>query len=702
MRISTIFLLLISCCFIYQSSRAQGENMNWHYGRNVSLNFGQMPLTLANSQVNVLEGCSSVSDANGNLLFYTSGFKIWDKNGIEMPNATGLLGNGPFLTGQPTPSGSGYKSVHIIRHPGNHQQYFVVSGDPYELTVRKLYYHVVDMSLNNGLGDVIPGQKNIEIMTGVSENLSVLSGADCSTYWLVAPKEEQSNQYYTFKIDAAGFHNTPVINTLPVVNIAGFNKELFQTKNQHTVVGISNTQLFSLDFDGVNGTLSNFNTIATALSTGTYYNASPGISKDKTKFYFGNSMVSNLYQVDLNLLPNLTAVLNSKVEVIPPHLGPGSLIIYLRTAPIDDKIYLIQRIGINNNNIASLSNASQPGAQVVYTPNALPLFPGNIINNGVYFSLGTDVVINPPSDSLFNSASDTVLCDQTSYLLNCTNTNASQYEWSTGATTAAITVTQSGTYWVKSSNACEIAFDTFRVDFINAKVTLPADTNLCTGKSLVIGPVSGNADSYLWNTGATTPTLTITEPGTYYLEVTQQGCKATDTIHVEALNAYVDILQKDTLICNNMPITIKAVSNLESTFSWNDGTTGPMLTPSASGQYIVTAVNRCGSFTDKVTIEVIDCDCSVKVPDAFSPNGDGLNDVLAPVVAAGCNAQSFNFRVYNRFGQLVFTGIRPGQGWDGYFKGRPAETGVYMYYLDYKDIYSGNRIQLKGDVTLIR
>jgi len=701
MRINPLLLLLLCCCFTYQTSRAQGENMNWHYGRNLSLNFGQTPLTLGTSQVNVMEGCSSVSDANGNLLFYTTGFKIWDKNGVEMPGATGLLGNGPVLYGQTM--GSGYKSVQIIKHPGNSQRYFVVSGDTQEVPVKKLYYHEVDMSLNNGLGDVVPGQKNIEIMSSdVSEHLSVLSGTDCRTYWLVAPKSNNGEQYYTFKIDANGFHNTPVINTLPM-NVQGI-KEVFQTKDRHTVVGISGYHLFTMAFDGINGTFSNFDTISTQIGTIQHYNSAPGMSKDKTKFYFSNAATgNNVYQVDLNLLPNLGAVKNSMTEVIPVTPGNSNMF-YLRAAPVGDKIYVIHHVYSNNNftgYISSLDNASQPGAQVVYTQAALPFnAPGNPY--GVYYTLGTDVVTNPPSDSLFNSASDTLLCEQENLQLNCTNPNASQFEWSTGATTPGITVTESGTYWVKSSNVCEIVFDTFKVTFIHPEVLLPADTTLCSGKSLVIEPVTNNADSYLWNTGATSATLTVSAPGTYYLEVTQQGCKASDTIHIEEISAYVTILQPDTLICNSMPISINATSNLESTFSWNDGTTGPVLTPGVSGKYVVTAINRCGSFTDEVSVEVIDCACSVKVPDAFTPNGDGLNDVLAPLVASGCNMQVFNFRVYNRFGQLVFTGIRRGQGWDGYFKGRPAEAGTYMYYLEYKDRYSGSSVQLKGDFTLMR
>jgi len=699
MRINLLFLFLFSCCFICQPSWSQGENMNWHYGKNVSVNFAQTPLTVNTSQIYTLEGCASVSDANGDLLFYTTGFKIWNKNGVEMPNATGLQGNGPVISGQTM--GSGYKSVQIIKHPGNANQYFVVSGDPQELVVKKLYYHVVDMSLNSGLGDVVAGQKNIEIMSNVSEHLSVFSGTDCKSYWLIAPTHNYSNQYYTFKIDAAGFHNTPVINTLPM-SFQGY-KELFQTKDLHTAIGVSGYHLFTLDFDGINGTLTNFDTVSTALGAVQHFNVSPGMSKDKSKFYFGNSVLSNLYQVNLDLLPNLSAVVNSAVEVIPPS-PMFSTIFHLRAAPVGDKIYLVQNVynGTGNQYISSLSNASQAAAQVVYTQGALPLFPPNIFSTSYYYTLGTDVVVNPPSDSVFHSASDTLLCNRSSYQLSCPNTDASQFEWSTGATTATINVTQSGTYWVKSSNVCQVVYDTFEVTFINPEVTLPADTNLCNGKSLVIEPISSNADSYLWNTGATSPTLTVTGPGTYYLEVTQQGCKASDTIHIEALSSYVTILQEDTVICNNMPITISASSNLESAFSWNDGTTGSALVPTESGQYVVTAVNRCGSFTDEVTIEVIDCVCLVKIPDAFTPNGDGLNDVMAPVVAPGCNIQAFNFRIYNRFGQLVFTGIRPGQGWDGYFKGRPAETGTYMYYLDYKDVYSGNSIQLKGDVTLMR
>jgi hypothetical protein len=142
---------------------AQGVNNNWHFGNfnQISFNTG-LPVFSTNSSINTFESSAAVSDESGNLLFYTMGARIWDRHGTEMPNANGLLGNGPFSGGHP--AGSGRSNVHIVPHPGNRDQYFVFSAEPIETLGGKVYYHLVDMSLNGGLGDVVPGMKNIEIV----------------------------------------------------------------------------------------------------------------------------------------------------------------------------------------------------------------------------------------------------------------------------------------------------------------------------------------------------------------------------------------------------------------------------------------------------------------------------------------------------------------------------------------------------------
>jgi len=90
---------------------------------------------------------------------------------------------------------------------------------------------------------------------------------------------------------------------------------------------------------------------------------------------------------------------------------------------------------------------------------------------------------------------------------------------------------------------------------------------------------------------------------------------------------------------------------------------------------------------------------SIFVPSGFTPNGDGVNDVLKPI---GVGYRDLNyFRVFNRWGQPVFYGSRFTDGWDGKYQGRPADVGTYYWVLSINDRF-GNAVLLKGDTTLIR
>ncbi|MDP1799840.1 MAG: gliding motility-associated C-terminal domain-containing protein, partial [Bacteroidota bacterium] len=97
-------------------------------------------------------------------------------------------------------------------------------------------------------------------------------------------------------------------------------------------------------------------------------------------------------------------------------------------------------------------------------------------------------------------------------------------------------------------------------------------------------------------------------------------------------------------------------------------------------------------FTDKTT--------DVIMPTGFSPNGDGNNDFFSPVGSAFFTTD-FDFRIWNRWGQEVFRSTDPSVGWDGYYSGQQAITGVYAYLITYKNIYNEPKI-LKGNVTLVR
>jgi hypothetical protein len=253
------FVIFLSFAISFTSS-GQNQDKNWHFGKGISINFNVLPLSVVQSNIDVVESAAAISDDNGQLLFYTSGHKIWNRNGIEMPNATGLMGNGPFNW---LYTGSGHRSVQIIKHPGNRDQYYVVSGDANEQNTQKLHYSLVDMTLDNGLGDVLPGQKNIQIMTNCSEYLSVFRGNDCNSYWLIvrAALPTSGRTIYAFKVDQNGFNNTPVISYPPgTLGSAGYD-ELYLLNDLETAVGINFGNVISMKFDGSTGMFSNFQTV---------------------------------------------------------------------------------------------------------------------------------------------------------------------------------------------------------------------------------------------------------------------------------------------------------------------------------------------------------------------------------------------------------------------------------------------------------
>jgi gliding motility-associated-like protein len=92
--------------------------------------------------------------------------------------------------------------------------------------------------------------------------------------------------------------------------------------------------------------------------------------------------------------------------------------------------------------------------------------------------------------------------------------------------------------------------------------------------------------------------------------------------------------------------------------------------------------------------------CNIDVPNAFTPNGDGLNDFLSPINAI--KAINLLFRVYNRYGQMIFESKDWEKGWDGTFKGEPQEPGVYVWTLSYTNWDTGKDVFRKGSAVLIR
>jgi gliding motility-associated-like protein len=163
-------------------------------------------------------------------------------------------------------------------------------------------------------------------------------------------------------------------------------------------------------------------------------------------------------------------------------------------------------------------------------------------------------------------------------------------------------------------------------------------------------------------------------------------------------------LGADTSICPGGEAVELKAGNMNTfggsaTWKWSTGETGNKIRVVAPGTYYATiTVNGCES-SDSV---IVSNDCYITIPNVFTPNGDGINDYFFPRELLSKGMIKFNMNVYNRWGQLIFTGnALDGRGWDGRFNGAEQPVGVYVYVID-AEFKDGQRENHKGNVTLLR
>lgn len=195
------------CDFFCQATFSQNEGKVWYFGSNAGLDFNTNPPTILNDgQLNTLEGTASFADAYGNLLFYTDGKRVYTKNHTLMPNGVDAMG-GNYSTAQ---------SALIVPLPGNSAQYYLFTVSQYVHS--NLFYSIIDMNLNNGLGDVVEDAKVIPLLSDTGEYIQATASADGSFWWLLTRKNGTAD-YYAFKLTADGIDiENPVISTAGTIS----------------------------------------------------------------------------------------------------------------------------------------------------------------------------------------------------------------------------------------------------------------------------------------------------------------------------------------------------------------------------------------------------------------------------------------------------------------------------------------------------
>lgn len=262
----------------------QGQANIWYFGEYLGLDFnGGSPVALTNSSMFGYEGVSTVSDNQGNLIFYTDGNSVWNRNHSIMPNGSGLLGGSSMS-----------QSVISIPKPGVSNIYYVFTTNP----SYGIHYSEIDMNLSSGLGD-ININKNILINQSTTEKLTAIRHQNGMDFWLLT-HEYYTDTFNVYFVSSSGVSITPVISEVGS-QVTWSEVGYMKGSPNGTMVASCNydlneVQLF--DFNNSTGVLSNPTTLNGLVNFGPY---GVEFSPDGNILYVStDGPPSNVYQYDLN------------------------------------------------------------------------------------------------------------------------------------------------------------------------------------------------------------------------------------------------------------------------------------------------------------------------------------------------------------------------------------------------------------------
>jgi gliding motility-associated-like protein len=365
----------------------------------------------------------------------------------------------------------------------------------------------------------------------------------------------------------------------------------------------------------------------------------------------------------------------------------------------------------NINNIHSFTPLISPKRPTVYYA-TLNESRGCIATDSVFVNVVNRVTLNIRPDTVI-CLTDTATIDPLS--------DALHYLWSPSATiiddtaqfVKVVPLTNTTYHLIASIGKCSTSGNSLVrvVPYPNAKTV--DDTTICFPKSYQLHASGGSIynwipDLFLSNSKIANPISTPKETIRYIVQVNDVlGCPkpAFDSVLITVQNPIADAGPQDTSIVINQPLQLNGTG--ADFYSWsppmglnNPDISNPVALLSESQKYTLKVSTAAGCFSlDTINVTVYQVKPDLFVPDAFTPNGDGLNDVFKPV-PVGIKKLNF-FKVYNRLGELVFSTTAQKAGWDGTFKGQPQDPGVFVWMAEAVD-YLGKVIFKKGSVTLIR
>ncbi|MEJ8758161.1 hypothetical protein WG947_14200 [Pontibacter sp. H259] len=354
-RLKFLVIAFILCCTTV-AAQAQGEQKNWYFGKGAGITFtGDSAKAITNGRLFTEEGSASISDKNGNLLLYTNGITVWNRNHKVMPNGNGLLGGN-----------SSTQSALILQKPGSDNIFYIFTTD-IQAQSDGLRYSIVDMTKDNGNGDLV--FKNTFMIAPATEKLTAVRHSNRRDWWVIAHRWN-SNAYMAFLVSDKGVAIEPILSNAGTVHggpnrkAIGYLKPSPDGTRLAAALWNDNSNFELLKFDRSTGKVSD-----PILFKGFSEAYGIAFSPDGSKLYGTTNNKNNgkgqIVQFDLRA-GNPAAILKSGTVVATsgsPTLGA------LQLGP-DGRIYVARR---DNLHLGVIYNPNAKGKTVKYKDNGFKL-----------------------------------------------------------------------------------------------------------------------------------------------------------------------------------------------------------------------------------------------------------------------------------------------------------------------------------------
>jgi gliding motility-associated-like protein len=366
------------------------------------------------------------------------------------------------------------------------------------------------------------------------------------------------------------------------------------------------------------------------------------------------------------------------------------------TTTFDANVIIMPMINVDLGNDTTLCagqplllDAGNPGAIIQWSngattqtisPSQSGVFSATASNG---YCIGSDAITVTFTPSPSDPLQDVTICVDQPVTLDAGNVGCT-YLWSTGATTQSINAPISGTYSVIVSNSigCSITADAVVTLIGFPVVDLGPDSALCDGDVLTLD--AGNPGAlYAWSNGSTAQTLTVTNSGMYVVTVSNGFCTSTGAVIATFNPLPTRLLERKFHTClDDAPgyVVIDA-GNEGGEYEWSNGESTQIIMASAYGWYYVqvTNIHECVTRDSAEVIEF--CPPTIHVPNTFTPNGDGTNDIWQP---SGKGIGEYSVQVFDRYGVVIFQSNDPNVGWDGTMHGKYVMNDVYIWRMEYR------------------